>query len=189
MTDDDAFKFIIDRAKKEPDLDFRYYHPPIQTNEYMRRKREFLEDAKEARDKEKPIQRYCYTIRGIKPWYEYSFEETIRSVKEDRDRHAQLLEREIDLDRKKDKKSRARLREIKKIQKEEEQREKAEKEFIEKHSPFHVLKQDLELIECYCNSSRIKKGEYCLTCTLLRSMHEYMMRSFKRASERDSDLK
>ena len=188
MTDDDAFNFIIERAKKEPDFHF-HYHPPIQTYEYMREKRAFLEGAKVARDKEKPIQGYCYTIRGITPWYEYSFEETIRSEKERRDRHAQLLTREIDLDIKKDKKSRTRLREIKKMQKEEERKEKVEKEFIEKHSPFHLLKQDLELIECYCNSSRIKEGEYCLTCPLLRSVHEYMMRLFERASEGDSDLK
>jgi hypothetical protein len=130
--DDDAFNFIIDRSKKEPDLHLRYYNPPIQTYEYMIQKREFLEGAKIARYNEKPIQRYYYIIRGMTPWYDYSFEKTIL---------------------------------------------------------FHILKQDLELMECYCNSSRIKKGEYCLTCTLLRSMHEYMMRLFRRASEQDSDLK
>jgi hypothetical protein len=153
--------------------------------ELVKQKKEWEDSCKVMREEAKrqdPIIKYCNDIRGIKPYYELSFEEMQELETKHKEEEKRLYDEQIEQCRRE-----RRLSSVKTSTKEERKRYRVDKkqqekdrELEEQATPFVLLSKRLEQIGCECEGERIRvAGEYCGTCRLLVKVNAYMMGEFK----------
>ena len=170
----------------------------------------YAELCRKAKERETQIERYCYDIRGIEPWYNLPYptdeelerdrarlaSEKKRGPTEDQLKYQQysealhILERKDKPEGMTNKEWAAKRREARKLRKEIKKQNKDDFDLKYHHSSVGIFEHRVNKLRsmCYCTAEGMRKGYVCKVCKLTKKVDDYMMSLFKDAAEGRSSV-
>jgi hypothetical protein len=170
----------------------------------LTKREEYAKSCREAKEREDPIERYCYDIRGIEPWYNITYDEKERFQarrEEERTKNSELTEQQQEdqefqrildvLYRTEkpegitDKEWAAKKREARKLRREIKKESDDDFELKYHGSATGILNDRVNKLHymCYCTGRDIRNGKVCKICKLAKKADEYLVSLFKDAAE------
>ena len=175
---------------------------------YPTEREEYAKLRREAKESEDPIERYCYDIRGIIPWYDITYDEKKRltATREERYRGTSIAGRKEPTDEQQERqewlettnilslaqkpermtdKEWATKKKVAKKLRRELKRERDDDMKLWSNNPTGMFNRRVDNLRlmCYCNGRVIRNGRICKICRLAKKVDEYMLNLFKDAAE------
>jgi hypothetical protein len=189
--DNEEFKWQISKWNGE------VYRP-------LTKREEYAESCRKSKENEDLIERYCYDIRGIIPWYDITYDEKesllarrveaaakstelTEQQQEDQEfqRTLEILYRTKKPEGMSDKEWAAKKREARKLRREIKKENDDDFELKYQGSATGIFNDRVGKLHymCYCTGRDIRNGRVCKVCKLSKKVDEYMLNLFKDAAE------